>query len=169
MIAATISVSHLFVDLSNNISLTPLCYYQDAVDPASKLAAADHDGRNNRNIHGRGLKSVETVRVKQLATHELSAEQQLYYKEITEACVGSDEPKRGEALHSLAYDPGLHQMVARLCTFIAEGVRVNVVQRNLALLIYLMRMTKALLDNNSLYLEKYVSTITVHKIVEYKL
>lgn len=43
----------------------------------------------------RGLKSVETVRVKQLATHELSAEQQLYYKEITEACVGSDEPKRG--------------------------------------------------------------------------
>ena len=41
------------------------------------------------------MKSVETVKVKQLATHELSAEQQLYYKEITEACVGSDEPKRG--------------------------------------------------------------------------
>lgn len=43
----------------------------------------------------RGMKSIETVKVKQLATHELSAEQQLYYKEITEACVGSDEPKRG--------------------------------------------------------------------------
>lgn len=41
------------------------------------------------------MKSIETVKVKQLATHELSAEQQLYYKEITEACVGSDEPKRG--------------------------------------------------------------------------
>ncbi|XP_018018736.1 transcription initiation factor TFIID subunit 6-like [Hyalella azteca] len=133
---------------------------QEAVDPASKLAAAQADTRNTRNIHGRGLKSVETVRVKQLATHELSAEQQLYYKEITEACVGSDEPKRGEALHSLAFDPGLHQMVARLCTFIAEGVRVNVVQRNLALLIYLMRMTKALLDNNTLYLEKYLHELT---------
>uniref|UniRef100_A0A2P2I8F5 Transcription initiation factor TFIID subunit 6 n=2 Tax=Hirondellea gigas TaxID=1518452 RepID=A0A2P2I8F5_9CRUS len=133
---------------------------QDAVNPASKLAAAHSGDRNNRNIHGRGLKSVETVRVKQLATHELSAEQQLYYKEITEACVGSDEPKRGEALHSLSYDPGLHQMVARLCTFIAEGVRVNVVQRNLALLIYLMRMTKALLDNTTLYLEKYLHELT---------
>lgn len=34
---------------------------------------------------------------------------------------------------------------------------MNVVQNNLALLIYLMRMVKALLDNQSLYLEKYVS------------
>ena len=52
---------------------------------------------------------METVNVKQLATHELSVEQQLYYKEITEACVGSDEGRRAEALQSLACDPGLHQ------------------------------------------------------------
>ena len=77
------------------------------------------------------LKTTETVNVKQLAKHELSVEQQLYYKEITEACVGSDEPRRAEALQSLACDPGLHQMLPRLCTFIAEGVRVNVVQHNL--------------------------------------
>ena len=54
------------------------------------------------------------------------------------ACVGSDEPRRAEALQSLTCDPGLHQMLPRLCTFIAEGVRVNVVQHNLAILIYLM-------------------------------
>lgn len=48
-------------------------------------------------------------------------------------------------------------MLPRMCTFIIEGVRVNVVQNNLAILIYLMRMVKALLDNQSLYLEKYVS------------
>ncbi|XP_064119289.1 transcription initiation factor TFIID subunit 6-like isoform X2 [Macrobrachium nipponense] len=127
---------------------------KDAVDPASKLST--QDTKDQKHIHGRGMKSIETVKVKQLATHELSAEQQLYYKEITEACVGSDEPKRGEALHSLAFDPGLYQMVPRLCTFIAEGIRVNVVQKNLALLIYLMRMAKALLDNQTLYLEKYM-------------
>lgn len=101
-------------------------------------------------------KRLETVKVKQLATHELSVEQQLYYKEITEACVGSDEARRAEALHSLSYDSGLHQMLPRLCTFISEGVKVNVVQNNLALLIYLMRMVKAILDNTSLYLEKYL-------------
>ena len=50
-------------------------------------------------------------------------------------------------------------MLPRLCTFIAEGVRVNVVQNNLAPVIYLMRMVKALLSNQTLYLEKYVSVI----------
>lgn len=50
-------------------------------------------------------------------------------------------------------------MLPRMCTFISEGVKVNVVQNNLALLIYLMRMVKALLDNQSLYLEKYVSNM----------
>lgn len=40
------------------------------------------------------MRNVETVQIKQLATHELSVEQQLYYKEITEACVGSDEARR---------------------------------------------------------------------------
>ncbi|KAG7267601.1 hypothetical protein CRUP_011432 [Coryphaenoides rupestris] len=70
------------------------------------------------------------MRLKPRSTHELSVEQQLYYKEITEACVGSCESKR--------------------------AVRVNVVQNNLALLIYLMRMVKALMDNPTLYLEKYL-------------
>ena len=40
---------------------------------------------------------------------------------------------------------------------VPRQVRVNVVQNNLALLIYLMRMVKALMDNPTLYLEKYVS------------
>ena len=45
---------------------------------------------------GKHIKFVthEQVFIKQLATHELSVEQQLYYKEITEACVGSDEARR---------------------------------------------------------------------------
>ena len=39
--------------------------------------------------------------VEQRWVDELSVEQQLYYKEITEACVGSDETRRSEALNSL--------------------------------------------------------------------
>lgn len=46
--------------------------------------------------------------------------------------------------------------------FLCPQVRVNVVQNNLALLIYLMRMVKALMDNPTLYLEKYVSHETEH-------
>ncbi|XP_067014277.1 transcription initiation factor TFIID subunit 6 isoform X5 [Anabrus simplex] len=132
----------------------------ESIDPVTKLRKsskekADAAGKpTTGRVHK--LRNVETVHVKQLATHELSVEQQLYYKEITEACVGSDETRRAEALQSLASDPGLHEMLPRMCTFISEGVKVNVVQNNLALLIYLMRMVKALLDNQSLYLEKYL-------------
>jgi transcription initiation factor TFIID subunit 6 len=113
----------------------------EAANPLSKLKK-DVDAMGNKlgslTRKPTKLKTTETVSVKQLAKHELSVEQQLYYKEITEACVGSDESRRAEALQSLACDPGLHQMLPRLCTFIAEGVRVNVVQHNLAILIYLM-------------------------------
>lgn len=131
----------------------------ESVDPTTKLSSKNQNigvGKPGGGGKSQKLRNVETVHVKQLATHELSVEQQLYYKEITEACVGSDEARRAEALQSLSADPGLHEMLARMCTFIAEGVRVNVVQNHLALLIYLMRMVKALLDNPSLYLEKYV-------------
>ncbi|XP_001599379.2 transcription initiation factor TFIID subunit 6 [Nasonia vitripennis] len=126
----------------------------ESVDPISNRNSNSNLGKPGHKSHK--LRNVETVHVKQLATHELSVEQQLYYKEITEACVGSDEAKRVEAFQSLSADPGLHEMLARMCTFIAEGVRINVVQNNLAILIYLMRMVKALLDNPSLYLEKYL-------------
>ncbi|XP_025191478.1 transcription initiation factor TFIID subunit 6 [Melanaphis sacchari] len=133
----------------------------ECVDPLNKLKKPIDKEVSGRPSTGKAqkLRNVETVHVKQLATHELSVEQQLYYKEITEACVGSDESRRAEALQSLASDPGLHEMLPRMCTFIAEGVKVNVVQNNLALLIYLMRMVKALLDNPALYLEKYLHEI----------
>lgn len=126
----------------------------ESVDPINKKPPKETSGKPTTGKQK--LKNIETVQIKQLATHELSVEQQLYYKEITEAGVGSDEARRAEALQSLASDPGLHEMLPRMCTFIIEGVRVNVVQNNLALLIYLMRMVKALLDNPSLYLEKYL-------------
>ncbi|KAH9634151.1 hypothetical protein HF086_001353 [Spodoptera exigua] len=103
----------------------------ESVDPISKLSKPTNKDAAGKPMCGKAarLKASESVHVKQLATHELS---------------------------SLACDPGLHEMLPRMCTFISEGVKVNVVQNNLALLIYLMRMVKALLDNQSLYLEKYL-------------
>lgn len=61
----------------------------ESVDPIKKLTQPSQDlaGKPTTGKFQK-LKNVETVHVKQLATHELSVEQQLYYKEITEACVG---------------------------------------------------------------------------------
>lgn len=122
------------------------------IDKSHKATKLDHD-----RLHHKKPKGVsDLVKMKELNVHELSVEQQLYYKEITEACVGSDEGKRSEALQSLSTDPGLHQMLPHFTSFIAEGVKVNIVQNNLALLIYLMRMMKSLMENQTIYLEKYL-------------
>ncbi|CAG2120350.1 unnamed protein product, partial [Medioppia subpectinata] len=123
---------------------------EECVDPSVALKKASQLKPNQHQ------KNQMEMRAKPLATHELSVEQQLYYKEMTEACVGSDEGRRAEALQSLTYDPGLHVMLPRVCTFISEGVKVNVVQNNLALLTCLIRMVRALLDNHNLYVEKYL-------------
>ena len=74
-----------------------------------------------KNQQRRNL-SENVVKLKSLIPHDLSVEQQIYFKEITEACVGSDEQKRTEALNSLSSDPGLHQLLPRLVLFISEGV-----------------------------------------------
>lgn len=106
------------------------------------------------------FRSSERVLIKPIASHQLSMEQQLYYNDIVEACAGSDEKKRIEALQTLTNDPGLIEMLPKLAICIAEGVRVNVPLGNLALLIYFMRMVKSLFDNQALNLEKYVNYVT---------
>lgn len=148
---------------------------KDVLETTPKMKVKDSTVSSSTNIKRTSTAATKTDRkwfatssasatgasekLKPLVTHELSVEQQLYYKEVTEACVGSSEAKRAEALQSLSTDPGLYQMLPRFCTFIAEGVKVNVAQHNMALLIYLMRMVKALLDNSSLFLEKYLHEI----------
>ncbi|XP_030043334.1 transcription initiation factor TFIID subunit 6 isoform X2 [Microcaecilia unicolor] len=140
----------------------PASKEQQKMEATEPLKAVKPGQEDNGPLKGKGKEKKVPVleagplRLKPRSIHELSVEQQLYYKEITEACVGSCEAKRAEALQSIATDPGLYQMLPRFSTFISEGVRVNVVQNNLALLIYLMRMVKALMDNPTLYLEKYL-------------
>lgn len=101
--------------------------------------------------------TFEWSRLKPLQAHALSLEQQLYYKEITDACVGlTSESRCQEALSSLTTDPGLYQLLPQFTSFITEGVRVNVAQRKLAILKHLLKMIQALLENVSLTLEKFL-------------
>ena len=87
-------------------------------------------------------------------THSLSLEQQLYYKEMTEACIGGSDAKRQEALVNLSTDTSLYQLLPYFSKFIAEGIKVNISQRKLNMLKFLMKMAKALADNTSIYLSK---------------
>ena len=101
--------------------------------------------------------SSEWSRLKPLQAHSLSLEQQLYYKEITEACIGlSSELKCQEALGSLSTDPGLYQLLPQFTSFINEGIKVNLAKRKLNTLKHLLRMISSLLENSTLSMEKYL-------------
>ena len=96
------------------------------------------------------------AKLKPLQAHSLSLEQQLYYKEIADACIGLSDAKRQDALSSLATDPGLYQLLPQFTNYITEGIKVNVAQRKLNILKHLLKMVKSLLENPSLSLEKYL-------------
>jgi len=101
----------------------------------------------------RNLRRSEDVHIRTALAHSLSVEQQKYFKDVIEACVGSDEKRRQDALHGLQTDTGLQPLLPRIAALVADGVRCNVVQRNLALLIYLMRILHAVVNNLSLNLQ----------------
>ncbi|KAK4474992.1 hypothetical protein MN116_002092 [Schistosoma mekongi] len=117
---------------------------RDRLNTMSSLSAA--------SSHPRKVLAVSIER----RSHEISQEVMIYFRELTEACVGANETRRHEALDNATLDPGLQPILPHLMTFITEGVRINVTNHNLAILIYLMRLVKALIDNPHISLEPYL-------------
>ncbi|XP_016972253.1 transcription initiation factor TFIID subunit 6 [Drosophila rhopaloa] len=110
------------------------------------------------SLHSGWLK-LEQVLLKDCKRYPLTKEQQSFYELITEACVGSSESRRQRALQTLSTDPSLEVLLPTLSEFIADSVVVNVTQQNLSLLLYLMRMVRALLGNSRLSLLQYLHQI----------
>ena len=63
------------------------------------------DKKSKKSSKEEVLTGTEWSKLKPLQAHALSLEQQLYYKEISDACVGLSDSKRIEALASLSSDP----------------------------------------------------------------
>jgi transcription initiation factor TFIID subunit 6 len=98
---------------------------QNSMNPVRMLEKTDlKDMSAKPAIKEHKLKTHETVHVKQLATRELSFEQQFYFKEITEACFGADEDRRAEASQSLVCVPGIYEMLPRMSTFKADLIAI---------------------------------------------
>lgn len=149
---------------------------------------------DTNSIHRQDLQIQQGV--KPLVKNELSLEQQMYYKEITEAVVGLDttgqvdrktiDKKRCEAINSLKYDTGLKQILPRLISFFAEGIKFNILTnyernklssmprsssnhsqfifdasqgRSLDICVYLTKMIEALCSNKAIDLAKYLHEI----------
>lgn len=99
---------------------------------------------------------TELIKLKPLQPYTLSLEQQHYYKEITDTCTGLSDSKRQEALASISTDPGLYQLLPQLITFINEGIKINIAHRRLTNLTNILKIAKAILENDSVSIEKFL-------------
>jgi transcription initiation factor TFIID subunit 6 len=98
----------------------------------------------------------DNVAVKPAVKHILSKELQLYFERICSAVLDPEnEEYRIAAFSSLKTDPGLHQLVPYFVQFIAEKVTHNL--KDIFVLTQVMTLTSAMLANDSLFVDPYVS------------
>lgn len=102
--------------------------------------------------------------VKPLVKHVLSKELQLYFEKVCSAFLDeASEDYRTSAYASLREDPGLHQLVPYFVQFISEKVTHSL--KDVFVLTQVMHMAEALVQNQSLYIDPYVSLLTTACLV----
>ena len=146
------------------------------VDPVVKSDTVKLNGVTpavNGVVNGLGLPSTvnappgtkKPVQSQQLVKQVLSRELQLYYVRLTSSLLppSSDMPKRTAALASLRNDAGLQALLPYLVRWVAEGV-VNALKEGSQAesegkeLEVLLDVISSILDNNTLFVEPYVSS-----------
>ena len=150
------------------------------VDPTAKNDPLKLNGLTpavNGVVNGLGLASSTTngppgtkkpAQSQQLVKQVLSRELQLYYVRLTSSLLppSSDMPKRTAALASLRNDAGLQALLPYLVRWVAEGVANALKEGSQAEnegkeLDVLLDVISAILDNNTLFVEPYVSFFTI--------
>lgn len=102
--------------------------------------------------------------VKPLVKHVLSKELQLYFEKVCSAFLDeASEDYRTSGYASLREDPGLHQLVPYFVQFISEKVTHSL--KDVFVLTQVMHMAEALVQNQSLYIDPYVSSLVRRAII----
>lgn len=110
----------------------------------------------NANPNLAAMSGNQNTAVKPLVKHILSKELQLYFEKVCSAFLDpASEEYRTSAYSSLREDPGLHQLVPYFVQFISEKVTHSL--NNIFVLTQVMRLAEALIQNQSLYIDPYVS------------
>ncbi|KAH8278954.1 hypothetical protein KR018_011773, partial [Drosophila ironensis] len=89
----------------------------------------------------------EKVIVKPMQRYPLSREEQSFYEAVTDNLASPFESRRQRALSTLSLDPSVEVILPKLSHFIADTTTVNIIQQNVPILLYVMRMVRALVGN----------------------
>jgi hypothetical protein len=110
--------------------------------------------RSHINNHSSSLQSSQSC-----LAHELSLEQQLYFKSLTESCFNGTDKQRTDALYSLSSDAALQPLLPRLLLFIAKGIETNIHLHDLNFIIQFLSILKMLIMNTFISFDKYIHSI----------
>ncbi|CAF3660627.1 unnamed protein product [Adineta steineri] len=91
--------------------------------------------------------------------HELSLEQQIYFKNLTESCFNETDKQQIDAFHCLSTDAALQPLVPRLLLFIAKGIETNIHLLDLSLILRCLLILKILTTNRFISFDKYLHSI----------
>jgi hypothetical protein len=91
--------------------------------------------------------------------HELSIEQQLYFKSLTESCFNGTDKQRTDAFHCLASDAALQPLVPRILLFISKGIQANIYLNDLNFILQFLSILKMLTMNTFIVVDKYLHSI----------
>ncbi|KAI3380896.1 hypothetical protein SNEBB_002415 [Seison nebaliae] len=114
---------------------------------------------NQTDVNSIGSMSSIIIQSQLNNVHDFSLEQQSYFVDLTEPCVGQSEDKRSETLKTIQSDPCIIHLLPRLVTFIVDGIQLNCILKNMAVLIYLIRMVRSLVQN------KYIVS-AIHQYID---
>ncbi|KAF2113522.1 hypothetical protein BDV96DRAFT_577935 [Lophiotrema nucula] len=110
----------------------------------------------NANPHLAAANGLDNVNVKPLVKHVLSKESQELFAKLSSALIDETNSEwQNAALSAIQREPGIHQLVTYLLTFIAEKVTHSM--KNLFVLRQMMLATESLLRNPSIYLDPYIA------------
>ncbi|CAF2545102.1 unnamed protein product [Rotaria sp. Silwood2] len=91
--------------------------------------------------------------------HELSIEQQLYFKLLTESCFNGTDQQCTDAFHCFSSDAALQPLVPRLLLFIAKGIQTNIHLHDLNFILRFLSILKMLTINRFISFDKYLHSI----------
>uniref|UniRef100_A0A0N4ZE31 Transcription initiation factor TFIID subunit 6 n=1 Tax=Parastrongyloides trichosuri TaxID=131310 RepID=A0A0N4ZE31_PARTI len=136
----------------------------NASEPEKKRGTIRREGSisNSPYLLGTATKELlktEQVQIKTATTHAISLEQQVFFNEIMRIIISSNENQRLEAITTLKDDRGLQPLIPRFICAMVDGILTNVVSQNMALVIYLLRGIRALVQNPVVDLEECLQAI----------
>ncbi|KAH8318821.1 hypothetical protein KR074_006901, partial [Drosophila pseudoananassae] len=129
-------------------------------EPISKgraIVSVDYPVQNTPSIAG--LLKKEQLLLKPYGIFSLTKEQQNLYELITVVGVCYSETRRQHILSAMSEDPSIEVLLPSLSLFISKATVLNIINKNRHMLVYTMRMVRALIRNPHFSLYKYLHKI----------